>query len=297
MDIRQHPSLKERTTLRLGGRARAELVIGQDSDWDEAARFLEREGGPPFLLGGGSNLLAADGELPHILLRNELPRQIEPLQETDTELRLRVGGGVRLPRLMGWSAKRGLSGLEPLAGIPGTVGGAAAMNAGSFGREFCRAVARLQIWTPEQGLRWYGLDELIVGYRHLSLVREQQLFGIHRLELVMGKDSPERVRSALQTYYQRKKSSQPVLSWTCGCVFKNPESARPAGAMLDECGLRGRRLGKVGFSEQHANFLINQGQGESREAFELIRLAREAVRRRYGLHLELEVQTLDRSEQ
>jgi len=293
MEVIDRPSLAARTTLRMGGHALAELTIRSDGDWDEAARRLEREGGHPFILGGGSNLLAGEGYLPYVLLRPELSGSIEVISDTDRSLELRMDAGVRLPRLMGWSAKFGLSGLEPLAGIPGTVGGAAAMNAGSFGAEFGQAVRRLQIWTPENGLGWVDREALGFSYRKLLLEQGSRLFAINRLELSLVKEEPDTVRQSLKQYYRRKKQSQPILARTCGCVFKNPTEGLPAGALLDRSGLKGTVLGQVGFSRTHANFLVNLGQGDSRDAFRLIDKARAIVQKRFGVALELEVRTLE----
>ena len=132
------PSLAERTTLRLGGTAIAELVLEDAADLAALPERLRALGGSPLILGAGSNILARDGDLPLVLLRPRFMRGPEIAGEKDGKILVRVGAGVPLPRLLRFCAGQGLSGLEGLVGIPGSVGGAVAMNAGSFGTETCK---------------------------------------------------------------------------------------------------------------------------------------------------------------
>jgi UDP-N-acetylmuramate dehydrogenase len=294
MKILERPSLSQRTTLKMGGVGLAELLVKDEADWDQALRFIEREGGSPFVLGRGSNVLAEDGLLPLVLIRlqREEPRVVR--QDKNTAV-IQVGAGFSMPGLLGWLARNGLSGLEPLTGIPGSVGGAAAMNAGSYGQTIGACLTRIQVVSQRQGLRWLERDMVKLGYRHFDPGLDEPIWLITRAELELRPASPEEIRTEMRSVYTTKKSTQPITSRTCGCVFKNPGSDHPAGRILDQCGLKGRRAGQVGFSELHANFLINYGQGRSLEAFELISLARDKVRERFGLELELEVVTLSGS--
>jgi len=291
MNILERPSLSQRTTLQLGGVCLAELVVGDEADWDQALEFIEREGGAPFVLGRGSNVLAGDGLLALVLIRlqREEPEVIR--QDRDATV-IQVGAGFSMPGLLGWLARRGLSGLEPLTGIPGSVGGAVAMNAGSYGQTIGACLERVQIVSQGQGVRWLDKDMIKLGYRHFDPGLDEPIWLITRAELELRTASPEGIKTEMRNFYKTKKSTQPVTSRTCGCVFKNPSSDHPAGRILEQCGLKGRRAGQVGFSELHANFLINYGRGRSLEAFELINLARNKVRERFGLELELEVVTL-----
>ena len=294
MQIIDRPPFAQRTTLRLGGTARAEIGIERDADWEAASRFLEHHQGVPMALGRGSNLLAADGSLPHILVRDS--RRGAPVVESETDdgrVLVRVAGGISLPRLLGWLQARGLSGLEGLAGIPGTVGGAVAMNAGSYGVAIGQAVRGIEIWTPKGGVRWLEPSAWEFSYRRLGLMGLQEMFHLItaiRLQVVPGEK--ETIRRTMLGHYTHKRRTQPVLAWTCGCVFCNPSPDMPAGKLLDSCGLRGMEHHKVAFSERHANFLINLGGGSSAAAWELIETARQAVAKRYSLALRLEVRVV-----
>lgn len=288
MNIVDRPSLSRRTTLGLGGSGLAELQIQGDRDWDEALRIVDREGGAPFVLGKGSNLLADDGQLPFILIRL-VGDEPQVLSQAGGRTSVRVGAGFSLPRLLGWLGRRGLSGLEPLTGIPGTVGGAVAMNAGSYGQTLGEIMQRVQIMSPKQGAVWLDSEEVLLGYRHFDPGLEEDVWLVTRVDLELTAGPPEEIQSGMRRWYRTKKRTQPVTARTCGCVFKNPGPELSAGAILDQCGLRGCRAGQVGFSELHANFLVNHGQGRSQDAFELLDMARDRARERFHVELELEV--------
>ncbi len=312
------PLFAERTTLRLGGRARAELRLESAEDCHALADELARQDGRPMALGWGSNLLALDGDLPLVALSLAAAEPELVGVEEDGFQRVKACGGLMLPKLISWAAARGLSGLEGLAGIPGTVGGAVAMNAGSYGRQTAELLARVRLWTPEVGLTWIGPESWIAGYRRFepvfvagardaagaqgsdgSSARSVSLKAgasgavwlVAEAELILDVADAERVQAGVRAVLSKKKASQPVSAATCGCVFKNPLGGS-AGKMLDECGFKGRRLGGMAFSEMHANFLVNQGGGTADAALELIALAREAVTNRFGVNLELEVQVI-----
>jgi len=289
--IVDRPSFSQRTTLGLGGVGLAELQVGNDRDWDDVLEFVDREGTETFVLGKGSNILAADGQLPLVLIRvdREEPRI---LSQAGDRTVIGVGAGFSLPGLLGWLAGKGLSGLEPLTGIPGSVGGGVAMNAGSYGQTLGEVLQRVQIMNRRQGVTWLDKGDVSLGYRHFAPGLDEGFWLITRVDMELTAERPEKIRSRMRSWYQTKKAAQPVTARTCGCVFKNPSFDLPAGLALERCGLKGRRAGQVGFSERHANFLVNYGQGRSRDAFELLDLARDKVKDRFGVQLELEVVAL-----
>lgn len=287
------PRFAERTTLRLGGRARAEIALEAPDDWEGLAGELSRHGERPFALGWGSNLLARDQDMDLAVV--SLPGGDPAVTGRTPEglASVRVSGGLMLPRLVNWAAREGLSGLEPLAGIPGTVGGAVAMNAGSYGAQTAELLARVRLWDARDGARWIGPEDWQAGYRSFQPqdLDPGAFWLALEAELLMEPASPQAVREATDATLARKKASQPVQAATCGCVFKNPEGAS-AGRLLDELGFKGKSLGGMAFSTMHANFLVNEGRGTATAALELIAQARAAVRAAKGVELELEVKVL-----
>jgi UDP-N-acetylmuramate dehydrogenase len=291
--------LGERTTLRLGGPALAEAVVSCEAGLDELARLLPGLGGCPLALGAGSNILAADGPHALVLVRaaNNAPAQYFAQQgdSTGKTVLVRAGAGLRLPRLLGLCQRAGLSGLEGLTGVPGRIGGSLAMNAGSYGVELCALLTRVRLWTPEGGLVWREARDCAFGYRHFD-PRPASGVGagfwlIWEAEFALRADSPGAVRARMEATYAKKKASQPVTARSAGCVFKNP-AGTSAGRLLDEAGLKGRRLGGMAFSTVHANFLVNEGKGTAAEALELLEYGRAMVFDRFSLNLETEVKVL-----
>ena len=292
MKVLSGPYLKERTSLRMGGRAQVEVCIHNPEDWDALSLFLEREGLIPLVLGRGSNLLVGDGDLPVCLVLppgGEAPRIVVAGPEYWV---VRVSAGYSLNGLLKWLRDHGLAGLEGLIGIPAQVGGAMAMNAGSFGQSMGDCLHRVRCWTPGTGLVWVDRSEVECTYRAFQPQSLDDKWVIHELELTLTPMATREVGRRMQDFWDRKRRTQPVGEKTCGCTFKNPDSA-PAGLLLDRCGMRGMQEGDVQFSPMHANFLINRGNGSFAQAWELISQARSRIRERCGVELELEVQVID----
>jgi UDP-N-acetylmuramate dehydrogenase len=291
------PVLSGRTTLKLGGKAQAELCVEAPGDAHSLSGELARHASRPFALGWGSNLLAMDADLDIcvVSLAPGEPMLVAPAAccggDFPGQVIVRVPGGMMLPRLVNWAAKAGLSGMEGLAGIPGTVGGAAAMNAGSYGSETAALLTRLRIWDASGGLRWIGPGQWTAAYRSFAPQGADAFWLAVEAELALTPSDPAKVKAATDETLAKKKATQPVSAATCGCAFKNPPG-HSAGKLLDECGFRGKNLGGMRFSPVHANFLENAGGGTAGAALELIESARQAVKERFGVSLELEVRVL-----
>lgn len=288
LEYRKNPSLKKLTTLELGGTAEVEVVVRRENDLDELAGFILSEQLRPLVIGWGSNLLCSDGHHDLALIRVESAAAPDRVEQDGDALVFRAGAGMRLPGVLGWAQKAGLTGMENLAGIPGSVGGAIAMNAGSYGTEIKDIVRRVRLWTPSEGLFWKDADQCIWGYRHFDPDIGFPKCIVWEVELALTTADPTQVKKNTQGVYDKKKATQPVTAKSAGCVFKNPVG-ESAGKLLDQAGFKGRALGSMAFSDMHANFLVNQGNGSSADAMELIRLAQEAVKQHFDITLETEV--------
>jgi UDP-N-acetylmuramate dehydrogenase len=288
LELIPNPLLSKRTTLRLGGPAAVEAVVREETDLDELSEFLTREALPPFVIGAGSNLLAGDGPLELALVRVADCPGPERVERDGSTIIVRCGAGLRLPGLLGWAQKAGFSGMEGMTGIPGTVGGAVAMNAGSYGVEIGELITRVRVWTPTGGLIWLDHGQCSFGYRSFSLADLPGKFLVWEVELALGESDPKAVRSAMRDVYRKKRATQPVTAKSAGCVFKNPPE-QSAGKLLDKAGMKGARLGGMAFSEIHANFLVNLGSGTAADALELMEMGRRRVKEQFGTTLEPEV--------
>lgn len=285
--------MRERTTLRLGGRTRGEVRVSREEELVELPSLLKSLGARPLILGRGSNILAMDEELPLLVVTPEFKQPPAIVEDNGAEVLVRVGAGRTLPGFLRWCAEKGLGGLAGLAGIPGTVGGAVAMNAGSYGCETANALNAVRVFTSERGACFLPRSGFSAAYRLFSpgagdtmppdwFVITEALFSLRREE-------PGAVLTLMEENLRKKAATQPISAASAGCVFKNPASGVSAGKLLDDAGFKGKRLGGMMFSELHANFLINLGNGSSAQAMELLSEAKQSVYDKFAYILEWEV--------
>lgn len=291
MQIIPAPRLDRLTTIHLGGQGIALVMPETQEDLEELGSCLEKLGGQPYMLGKGSNLLAGEGQLPFVFVSMRHLVAMEIIAREQSQVKLRVEAGVPLPRLLRFCLQHGLQGLEGLAGVPGCVGGACAMNAGSFGTEIGERVHALQIWTPE-GCRVIPKEDLKFAYRKCILPQSSGFTAIISAIFTLTQAEKGGIFKRMNLGYFQKKTRQPLAAWSAGCAFKNPPNGPPAGKLLEDAGLRGYRAGGMAFSPLHANFLINEGSGSSAAAMDLLDKARYEVGRKSGHDLELEVRLI-----
>ncbi|SMF00938.1 UDP-N-acetylmuramate dehydrogenase [Desulfovibrio gilichinskyi] len=284
LELLHEPKMADLTSLGIGGTARALAKVRDEAALDQLSLFFERESAGLIAIGEGSNMLAADGKLNLAFVHVDLAEKIKP---EISGLTVKVSADTRLPGLLAFLIRNGLSGMEGLAGIPGSVGGSIAMNAGSYGTDMAASLKRVRLWTPSKGLFWKNADEMSFGYRHFSSETGEFTL-VWEAEFSLSKSTESEVKNKVQEVFNKKKSTQPVLEKTAGCVFKNPEGFS-AGKLLDEAGFKGKTLGGMAFSEVHANFLVNKGQGTGTAALELLNMATQAVLNKSGVTLETEV--------
>ena len=278
------PSLASRTTIHLGGHAIAELMPESIEDLNCLALRVGRLGGMPYVLGQGSNILAEDGELPLVLVRPGFYCGPTVVGEKNERMLVSCGAGLTLRRLLRFCLAQGLSGLEGLAGIPGSVGGAVAMNAGSFGVCVGDCLDSVRVWSA-RGLHVFSRQSLEFGYRHFSIPNLDAGHMIVEATFALTPEQRSVIFRKTRHDFILKKSRQPLQSASAGCIFKNPSATVSAGRLLEDAGFRGKQLGGMAFSQKHANFLINCGNGTSAEAFALIAEAQYVVKERFGFEL------------
>jgi UDP-N-acetylmuramate dehydrogenase len=299
------PSLARLSTIRLGGSAIAELLLEDQDALAYLPETLKQLGGRPVVLGRGSNILAKDGNLPLVLIRlgeNFRKGGVEKLEEDSSGATFKAAATLPLSVLVNKVCKAGFAGLSGLAGIPGSVGGAVAMNAGSFGMDIRGVLRRVNFYAPERGLFSLSAEQLEISYRYFAVPgfghsQGEQMpdkpgsdswFIILSAEFYCRRGQSEELAQAVEEFMQRKQTSQPMRALSAGCVFKNPVSGH-AGRLLEETGFKGKKKGGMLFSDLHANFLVNTGNGTATEALELVAEAQEQVFMKHGVRLEPEV--------
>lgn len=283
--------LSARTTLGLGGVCAAEIVLEDRSELALIPGLVRKWGLPVFVLGAGSNILALDGRHDVLVLRPRLIGDPQIVTEEETGVIVQVEAATPLPRLLAFCRREELTGLEGLAGIPGSLGGAIAMNAGSFGACIGDCLQSVDIWSAGR-MEQVPVERCTLGYRTFvpPLASADGFFLVAgaRLRLRRAEGVGRRIAETLAL----KKARQPVSARSAGCIFKNPPSGPSAGMLLDQAGFRGKTLGGVAFSGLHANFLVNTGSGTATEACSLVRAARDAVYEHFGVLLSMEVKAL-----
>jgi UDP-N-acetylmuramate dehydrogenase len=280
-EIRQGVPMSEITSFRIGGPADLCLFPRDQQDLQITMALLRQRGLPFLLLGNGTNLLAADQGIrePVINLSHGFT------EVSQQEHKVIAGAGARLPQLLNFCAAHALTGLEALAGIPGTVGGAIRMNAGSWGVEIGDHISSLLVMDGAGETRQVAREQVAFGYRGTNLPFDgivlQGEFSLHK-----GKRDEIQMRTA--EALRKKRETQPLAQPSAGSIFKNPPDM-PAGQLIEEVGLKGTRRGDAMISPLHANFIVNMGAAQARDVLALIELIRKRVYQEKRIGLELEV--------
>ncbi len=274
-------ALKAFTTFRIGGKP---LFYSRPENYSElfdALRLCRKRELDFKILGGGSNILVDDTGLRFGVIHICSPGfgWIEYAGNN----RLRIGGGVSLRAMLRYCKENGLGGAEFLAGIPGTVGGAIAGNAGAHGL----SVGSLVKYVTVVDKRRYRLSGEDIDFSYRS-VRGLEGAVITEAELELSPRSPELIEEQIKNNIAGKKAAQPTGKPNAGCIFKNP-GEKSAGRLLDLCGFKGRVRGGVRVSGDHANFICNHRRGSARDVFFMIKEMKKVVKEEFGIDLELEI--------
>lgn len=280
------------TSLRVGGPVDLLVRVADEKALTGVLAILKRMGCPWFALGGGTNLLVTDEgiEGAAVALLGEL-RETR-IEQTGDRTSVLCGAGAGLNRLLVDVDSAGMSGLEFLGGIPGTVGGAVTMNAGTLHGFVETAFVEARLATAE-GLQWMGGDGFRFGYRHSETPADSVIVSA-RFGLVHGKTESQK---AIEQDLLRRRSGQPPMEGTAGSFFKNPDGDAGlfAGRLIEEVGMKGARHGGAYTSTVHANFVTNGGDANASEILELACRVREEVLKQRGVELEPEVRIVGRN--
>lgn len=281
-----HPAepLSRHTTFRIGGPAALFVEADTVSDLKLVLAACSDAGVPHALLGKGSNVLVSDRGYDGVVI--VLGRDFK--HHTVDGARIKTGAGVILAHVVRDAYSLGLAGLEFAVGIPGTVGGAVAMNAGSREAWIGTAVESVTVYDPRQGLVGLRHSDIRWGYRSTSIPGEGIVVECV-LRLEMG--DKDRIRRTMDSNLRTRKASQPLSLPSAGSVFRNPDG-ESAGRLIEDCGLKGIRVGGAQISETHANFIVNLGGASASDVASLIEAALTAVKDKHGIELKPEIKFL-----
>lgn len=308
MHIKEYIPLASYTVYKIGGPARFFANAEKNEDIIQAVAFAKERGVPFVIMGAGSNMLVADKGFPGVAIRvngGEVRAEGE---------RMFVDAGVGMARAVAASAKHGLSGFEWGVGIPGSIGGSIRGNAGCFGGEMKNVIESVEVFDAEKFLRSpLTARHCDFSYRH-SIFKEHPELIIFSAVLLLKTGDPKEIQKKIREITRARAAKQDIGTKSCGCIFKNVSWSRkdiqkdaliahfpwladfrnaeniPASLFIDRAELKGKRVGRAYVSPKHANYFVNEGGSTAEEVVMLISLVKDAVRRKFGILLEEEIQ-------
>ncbi len=281
--IRLAEPLKNHTTFKIGGPAKFFIEPQDPNDLRLLLSLVKRYNLSLLVIGRGSNLLISDKGINGVVLRLNAP-WFNKLSYKDNYLE--AGSGALLSRVVLFAKGHGLSGAEFLVGIPGTVGGALAMNAGiaQDNRSIAELVESVTVMDYRGNRKILNKKDIRFGYRTSSLSKYIILSALIKL----NRKNKEQINDKIKAYLKYRKLTQDLSKPSAGCIFRNPKG-HSAGRLIDLCGLKGKRIGDAGVSLKHANFILNLGKGSARDVCKLMDLIRKKVNNKFNINLTPEI--------
>lgn len=275
------------TTFKIGGPADLFYEANTTDKIIQAVKLARRLKIPYFILGEGSNLLVSDQGFKGLVIKIRSANWRTKLKIQNSILIAEAG--VKLRTLVEETAKADLFGLEFAAGIPGTLGGAVRGNAGAWQQNIGDRVLRVRVLTKKGETKWLSQKDCQFKYRQSRFKKASEI--ILEVELQLGEGVKKEISKKIKKIL-KKREIQPKEP-SAGCIFINPTQRLPirlsAGKLIEECGLKGRRIGDAQISLQHANFIVNLGQARAKDVLQLIKLAKTKVQKKFGIKLEKEI--------
>jgi UDP-N-acetylmuramate dehydrogenase len=283
-NIKENVLLKNFTTFRIGGPAKYFLVAKKKEELIKAISLAKKLKIPFFIFGGGSNLLVADEGFKGLIIK------IQNSKFKIQNSKIVAEAGTILGQLVSASVKSGLTGLEWAIGIPGTVGGAIWGNAGAFGKSMAdvtKTVTVFEIKNQKSKIKILKNKDCKFGYRE-SIFRHKKNLIIFSAIIQLKKGKKSEIKKKIKKYLEYRKKTQPLNFPSAGSVFKNPPGFF-AAKLIEECGLKGKKIGGAKISEKHANFILNLGRAKAKDVLKLIKLIKEKVKKKFGIVLKEEI--------
>ncbi len=293
--LRLNEPMSKHVSWRAGGVAARTYAPADLDDLCAFLRSISRTEGLYFV-GLGSNLLVRDGGVrATVVFTHWALRQITLLSTGESNIEIHAGAGVASPKVARFAALHGAQGAEFLAGIPGTIGGALAMNAGCYGGETWELVSSVTTIDRAGGLHQRAPNEFHIGYRSVKSISglADEWFVSANFKVPHGDadNASEKSRNKIKQLLSKRIASQPLQQPNAGSVFRNPLNDH-AARLIEVCGLKGTRIGGAEISLKHANFIVNTGDATAADIESLIDLAQNTVREKFGITLEREVRII-----
>ena len=277
--------MSKHTTFKVGGPAELFISVSNTKQLSDALSILNREQVPVLVTGRGSNLLVRDAGIKGAVIR--LSEEFEQIRIEGK--RVYCAGGAALSKLINKCCAAGLSGLEDLAGIPSSAGGAIAMNAGSFGSSIGEKVSKINAVSLNGTEESFDRTQCGFGYRTSVFLLNELIICEAQLEL--EKADTQKIKARIGLVLSQKAQTQPLKEASAGCIFKNPKG-RSAGELIEKAGLKGLFAGGAKVSQLHANYIVNTGGAKASDIIELMEKLQRTVKERFLVDLEPEIKVV-----
>jgi UDP-N-acetylmuramate dehydrogenase len=274
--------LSRHTTLKIGGPARIFIEPKNALDLKTFISLAKKHKLAVFVIGAGSNILVADHKLNVMVFKFSTPDYKKIIKAGS---HLKVGSAVMLSRLVSTAKEEGLSGLEFLVGIPGTVGGALAMNAGAWGKSIADILEKVTVIDCNGKIEVIKKNKIKFGYRKSNLAKYIIMNAVFKL----AKKNKKVIQADMRGYLENRRNSQDNSLPNAGCIFKNPSKDVSAGRLIDLCGLKGKKIGGARISLRHANFILNCGNAKASDVLKLMNFIIRRVKHKFNIKLEPEI--------
>lgn len=279
--------MSRHTSFKIGGNASLFVIPQNDKALAEIVLKCRSEDVRVFILGNGSNMLVSDDGIDAAVI---LMCRDDSAFSVVSDGVIKADAGASLMRVCRLALNEGLSGLEFAYGIPGSVGGALFMNAGAYGGEIKDVILEAECLTPDGETITLSKDEMELGYR--TSIFSKNGYIILNASFKLTKKEQEFIKADMDDFLNRRKSKQPLEYPSAGSVFKRPEGYF-AGALIEECGLKGKTIGGAQVSEKHSGFIINIGSATADDVMSLVEFVKETVKKEKGVELEPEIRIVN----
>lgn len=281
--------MKNHTSFKVGGKADIFFEPGNVRELIEFIKYVKENNIPYLIMGNGTNMLVSDDGIRGAVIK--LGDKISSIEVVDDCIIAQCGA--KLSEVAKIAAENSLAGFEFASGIPGSIGGAVAMNAGAYGKEMKDVVEEVEVLDSNMEYRILKNKEMEFGYRKSAVEKHNYIILSAKLKLMKGIKSE--IEALMQDYDERRRSKQPLDLPSAGSVFKRPEGYY-AGKLIEEAGLRGKTIGGAQVSEKHCGFIVNKGNATAADVYELIKYIQKTVYERFGVKLETEVKLIGKFE-
>lgn len=285
-NIKINEEMKNHTSLRVGGKAKYLIEPTSEKEIESLVKLMIELKEPYYIIGRGSNLLVKDEGIDGVVIK--ITDKFSGIDESSNKLT--VKSGTSLASVAKYAYINSLSGIEFASGIPGSIGGAIAMNAGAYGGEMKDIVESVKIIDDLGNIRVLSNEEMKFSYRR-SLLTSKSSYIVLEVVLKLTDGDKEVIYNEMKTRADKRTLSQPLDMCNCGSTFKRPEG-HFAGQLIEECGLKGYAVNGVEVSSKHAGFVVNNGKTTATDMINMINFVKEKVKEKFGVVLEEEVKII-----